>query len=385
MNFYTKLWALAVFMCATSCSSDSSDSSDAAIRASVVGNYAENTYQSYLQSLNTAKHLQSAVNAFVASPSEGTLEVAKRRWLEARQVYGQTEAHRFYDGPIDDPEHGPEGKINPWPLDESFIDGIINDSEHYAELTPSILADLNNTSKPGENQPEEALDANVATGYHAIEYLLWGQDRNATSAGTRSFTDYTTASNFSRRKIYLVAVTDLLVSDLQIITNAWISEQNNYRKTFEEGDSNVALRKMIMAMGILSKEELGSERMDVALNSRDQEDEHSCFSDNTHIDLLMNQLGIINVYLGRYGVTDGPGLDELVRAIDPVLDASIQKQLFESYDKLIAIPVPFDQAILSDEGRAAIDAAITSIRSQGNKIAGTTVVLGLEALVINDG
>ena len=65
------------------------------------------------------------------------------------------------------------------------------------------------------------IEANVATGYHAIEFLLWGQDLNGTGpgAGKRPATDYRrancTGGNCDRRAAYLKAATDLLVSDLE--------------------------------------------------------------------------------------------------------------------------------------------------------------------------
>ena len=91
-------------------------------------------------------------------------------------------------------------------------------------------------------------------------------------------------------------------------------------------------------MGTLSGGELTGERLSVAFDTKDQEDEHSCFSDNTPADLYNNALGIQNVYLGRYGTTDGVGLDELVAAVDPKLDEKMKQRMTASLAAIQAIP-----------------------------------------------
>src|SRR4029079_5299293 len=63
------------------------------------------------------------------------------------------------------------------------------------------------------------LRSNVATGWHAIEFLLWGQDLNGTGpgAGNRPATDYDlkacTHGNCDHRADYLRASTSLLMED----------------------------------------------------------------------------------------------------------------------------------------------------------------------------
>ena len=46
-----------------------------------------------------------------------------------------------------------------------------------SKITPEFLS--------GTLQEAGDIEANVATGYHAIEFLLWGQDLNGTKAGRR--------------------------------------------------------------------------------------------------------------------------------------------------------------------------------------------------------
>lgn len=339
--------------------------------------YAANVHASYARSLATAQTLKTTIDAFVAAPSQATLDAARTAWIAAREPYGLTEVHRFYDGPIDNPEDGPEGQINAWPLDEVYIDyvesmpaaGIINNPQMFPTITKQLIADQN----------EEGGEANISSGYHAIEFLLWGQDLSDAGPGARPFTDYTTLANFERRKQYLVAATELLVDDLTAVTQAWAPDADNYRADFEAGGID-SVQKMLFGMGSLAGAELSGERMSVALVNREQEDEHSCFSDNTHRDLRGNAVGIQNVYLGMYESTDGQGIEDLVRAKDAALADRLSSELAASIAAIEAIPAPFDQAILDDAaggGRANVTAAIDALQAQTETIVEAAEALGI--------
>jgi putative iron-regulated protein len=348
--------------------------------APVVENYAAIVRASYADTLAKAKELKTAVDAFVAAPSANTLQAARQAWLAAREPYGQTEGYRFYDGPIDNPETGPEGEINAWPLDEAFIDyvegnanaGIINDTAGFPNITKEVIAEQN------ENGGEE----NISTGYHAIEFLLWGQDLSTTGPGDRPHTDYLTvggtATNQARRGQYLKAAAELLVDDLQAVSDAW-APGAPYVEEMKSISGTEAVRRMLQGLGSLSGAELSGERMATAYENRDQEDEHSCFSDNTHRDLRANALSLQNVYLGRYGTIDGPGLDELVKEKDAALDMRMQQQLAASIAAIEAIPTPFDQALQDDaNGRMKIKTAIDDLRTQTDTMVEIATKLGVK-------
>ena len=329
--------------------------------APVVENYVALVRANYSDALTSAEALRTAVSAFTASPSASTHEAAKQAWLTARDPYGQTEAFRFYDGPIDNPENGPEGQINAWPMDESYVDyvvdapdgGIINDPS--VEISKEMLASLN----------EVGGEENVATGYHAIEFLLWGQDLSDAGAGERSFEDFVDGGmqpNPDRRRLYLDTTAELLVDDLTAVHAAW---EGMFSDEFVGFDPEMAIQNMMRGIGALAGGELSEERMNVAYDTKLQEDEHSCFSDNTHNDILNNFLGIKNVYLGQYGSVSGPGIHALVEARDPELAQEIEDHLAETETAIRAIPPPFDQAIQgsnSEPGRTAVANAVTSLR-----------------------
>ena len=171
-----------------------------------------------------------------------------------------------------------------------------------SKITKELLAD--------KLQEAGGVEANVATGYHAIEFLLWGQDLNGTGpgAGARPATDYDTKNctggNCDRRAAYLRAATDLLVDDLAGMAAQW-APGGEARKTLEQGSDEAGLTAILTGLGCLSYGELAGERMKLGLMLHDPEEEHDCFSDNTHASHFFDALGIRNVYLGSYRRADG--------------------------------------------------------------------------------
>lgn len=355
--------------------------------ASVARHYGALVQASYDDTLAGALTLQKAVLAFAQAPSEAGLKAARQAWLDAREFYGQTEAFRFYGGPIDN-DNGPEGRLNAWPMDESYVDsvkdapgaGIIN--KRKIALSKKQLAGLN------ERNGEE----NIATGWHAIEFLLWGQDLSATGPGQRSFEDFVDgkAPNADRRRQYLTLVTELLVDDLGALAKAWAPKGANYRAKFERG-GNESVRRMFVGLGSLSRGELAGERLEVALASHDQEDEHSCFSDNTHRDVVNNARGMQNVWLGQYkradaSVIQGPSLRDLVAAKDAALAERTTGQIAVSVAAAEAIQAPFDREIIGAKdapGRLRIQKTIDSLVQQSKDLVTAANAVGITKLTLN--
>lgn len=355
--------------------------------AAVVRHYAALVHANYQDAHLAARQLREAVAAFTASPSQGTLDAARRAWLAAREPYGQTEAFRFYGGPIDD-DKGPEGRINAWPMDESFVDGV--QGKPGAGLIQQRKLPI--TRKTLIAQNERGGEENIATGWHAIEFMLWGQDLNERGPGQRSADDFIDgkAPHADRRRRYLEVVTDLLVDDLGSLVQAWApGVRNNYRARFERGGAE-SLRKMLVGLGSLSRGELAGERLEVALASQDQEDEHSCFSDNTHRDAVTNALGIENVWLGRYrridgSVLQGPSLRDLVAARDAALAERTTRQIAASVAAAEAIQAPFDREILGGQdapGRARIRTTIDSLTQQSKDLVAAAQAIGITRLTL---
>lgn len=359
----------------------------AATPGSVAAHYAMLVHASYEDTLQAARALQQAVRAFTAMPSAATQATARKAWLAAREFYGQTEAFRFYGGPIDDSK-GPEGRLNAWPMDESYVD--------YVEGKPGAGL-INNRRQPISKKALAALnerggEENIATGWHAIEFMLWGQDRSETGPGERSFEDFVDGkrAHADRRRQYLNVVAELLIDDLQGLLRAWApGVKTNYRARFEKGGDE-SLRRMLVGLGSLSRGELAGERLEVALASQDQEDEHSCFSDNTHRDAVNNALGIENVWLGRFrradgSVLQGPSLRNLVAARNPSLADRTTQQIRASVQAAEAIQAPFDREIVGAAdapGRLRVRKTIDSLTQQSKDIVEAAAAIGITRLTL---
>lgn len=344
-----------------------------------VEGYAAAVLKNYEAATAEAIKLNDIIQAFTQNPTPELFEAAKVQWIAARKVYGITEVYRFYDGPIE----GPEGQINAWPLDEVYIDyvkgqsdaGIINNIALYPTIDEALLKKINGAD--GE--------ANVATGWHAIEFLLWGQDlpekkdkskAKGEGPGERDFSDYVASNkgagvNAERRKTYLSVVSNLLVSDLQEVTEQWKSATPNaYVNTFVQDPASFG--KIITSAKFLADEELAVERMLVAYDLRDQEHEHSCFSDTTHFDIYYNFVGIKNVLTDNY---NGQSFVSLVASKNGAQADALVATLASLEVKFLAFPAPFDTALNTPDGRAAIKSIVDELNVLGKQIAEGLVAL----------
>ena len=365
------LFILLVFgfsSCSKTETSKEESNQNASSAKQVVLNYANIVHASYVDSLNLAKNMQEKINNFLEAPSQKGLDEAKQSWVDSRFPYLQTEVYRFYGGPIDD-EDGPEGLLNAWPMDESYVDyvkgslksGIINNPADYPEITQELLLSLN------EKEGEE----NISCGYHAIEFLLWGQDFNTDGPGNRPFTDYTTAANADRRKEFLKVTINLLIENLQSLVDEWAPEKKNYRYSFVNSKPKESFQKILLGMTLLAGFELAGERILVAYESKAQEDEHSCFSDTTHNDSIYDIVGIKNVWTGKYtradgSIIEGPGIRSFALSIDTDLTEKIDNSLKLALKTSMEIPRPFDQAILAEKGSDTSNSIISLVEELEN-------------------
>lgn len=360
------------------------ESASDGLRGSFVEGHAQFAHGLYAECEERAEELAAALRSFVALPSEETHLAAKRAWLAGRAVYGKTEVLRFSGGPIDNARDGVETLLNAWPLDESYIDGvrgnpgagIIQNPDRYPSLSGTLLDLLN----------ERGGEANVAVGWHAVEFLLWGQDFDPKGPGARTFRDYLPdhAPFAERRALYLVTCGDLLVLHHSQLTQAWAAEADNYRAAWVAGSEDAAVRGALTGMLVLSGFEMAGERLAVAYETQDQEEEHSCFSDNTHTDFIANQLGIVAVYRGEAGGGAGPGLRAIAHRFLPELADRIDGQLGATLAALRAMPVPFDQAVLGKDeapGRKAVLAALVALEEQTASLSTLALSLGFEIAI----
>ena len=382
-------------------------------KRAVIETYADIAQAGYEDSLASAKDLQAAVGALIAKPSDATLQAARDAWLAARVPYQQTEVYRFGNAIVDDWE----GKVNAWPLDEGLIDYVDagaygTESDENMLYAANVIANesltLNGETVDASQitkallsdtlHEAEEVEANVATGYHAIEFLLWGQDLNGTGpgAGARPASDFDTANctggNCDRRAAYLQVATDLLIDDLTWMAAQW-APGGEARQGLLEGGGDAGLSTILTGMGSLSYGELAGERMKLGLLLNDPEEEHDCFSDNTHNSHFYNAVGIRSVYLGSHKRLDGSlvtgaSLADLVSAKDGSIDKALRSKLDASVSALKVIVdsaeagTAYDQMLDADNatGNAKLQAAIDALKDQTGAIEKAVAALGLGAI-----
>ncbi len=381
-------------------------------KAAVLDTYANIAAAKYEDSVATAKTLQAAIDALIATPSAEALDAAKDAWLASRVPYQQSEVFRFGNAIVDDWE----GKVNAWPLDEGLIDYV--DASYGGATDENAAAVLNVIANPnftlgGETidassitpalleetlQEADGVEANVATGYHAVEFLLWGQDLNGhgSGAGNRPWTDYAqgeacTGGNCDRRADYLKAATDLLVSDLEWMAAQW--QDAGDARTQLITDENAGITAILTGMGSLSYGETAGDRMRLGLMLNDPEEEHSCFANNTHNDHYYDGLGVQNVYLGEYirvdgSLVSGASLADLVAATDADLNAELQTKLSTTMMSLGRIKHAAEAGFSYDQmlergngaGEALVMGGVNGLVDQTASIERVVAALGVAAI-----
>lgn len=381
--------------------------------SSVLNTYANIAEAIFEDSLTSAKTLDAAIDGLIEKPTKKSLNAARNAWIASRAPYQQSEVYRFGNPIVDDWE----GRVNAWPLDEGLIDYVDNsygqESDGNRLYTQNVIANsilIVNGKKVDATKitptllsktlhEAEEVEANVATGYHAIEFLLWGQDLNGTKAGAgnRPATDFDTKNctggNCDRRIQYLKAASMLLMTDLSEMVENW-SAQGEAR-TFLMDKPKANLSVILTGMGSLSYGELAGERMKLGLLLNDPEEEHDCFSDNTHNSHYFDQIGIRNAYTGRYVRIDGstisgPSVSDLVKAKDSAIDAELSTKLDSTVNAMTVMKIraetveAYDQMIGEGnlEGNAIVQKAIDGLVDQTRSIERAVAILGLKAIEI---
>jgi putative iron-regulated protein len=456
------------------CGGGGSSSSETAINIEkaqlVLNTNADIALATYTDSVETAKTLKAALITFKNNSTEENLTAAKTAWLVAREPYGQTEVYRFRNSPVDSLDV--EGDLNAWPLGEALIDYVntgndgddfdndqIGVTEHgFGDDITAVIDVTNASSQAGNTNTiigntdiviDDTLLAkglaaedehDVISGYHAIEFLLWGQDLNndaGTTAkndreeavkteavktatdpintfaagGQRPLTDFTTDTHADRRHAYLEVVVNKLIADLESVQAEWAKgSTTNYRAKFtiitNEADAKQKLTEILTGMGTLSEGELAGERMQIAFSSNSQEDEHSCFSDNTHRDIWLNAEGVSNSFYGSYAgydstldgtdnettnAIDGYGIDEYLTevgltgiAVETTAALVLTEINYNLIDASARNGAPFDVLIMSATEENPVAKTIKSLNAQSRLIQDTANQLGLGTVVEED-
>ncbi len=379
--------------------------------SNVLKTYADIAHATYEDSLIRARVLDHAIDNLITDPTGMNLSLAQEAWINARVPYQQSEAYRFGNPMVDDWE----GLVNAWPLDEGLIDYVDMSYGDNSDANSFYIANVvKNTSLKigGVNVDASNIDAalldslheidgvesNVSRGYHAIEFLLWGQDLNGTNAGAglRPASDFNMAictnGNCDRRGAYLKAASELLISDLENAVAMW-ADDGDARAYVMSFKGNDGLAIILNGLGSLSYGELAGERMQLGLILHDPEEEHDCFSDNTHWSHFYNIVGMQNVYLGSYtridgSVVSGTSLSELVNNIDSNADSAMQTALRDSLSRAMVMVIvaesgkSYDQMLAEgdENGNRIVRDVIDALKSQTQQIEMVAFTLGLGTL-----
>lgn len=423
--------SLAATLALTGCATSQVNTSNNQVTAQeLLSSYSDIALANYNDALKDAKQLDKAINDFANNPTQVNLDIAKAAWLKSRESYGQTEIFRLSNGPIDAEEgwvaeaYGAlEGQINAWPLDENMIDYTIDANN---KRTSGNIIDTKGKFNPGGEEStvvnvkditvdaltalnENGGEANVSTGYHAIEFLLWGQDQDysnfvkdsitngALVAGQRPLSDFTSDKDSKRRLDYLKASSEKIVSDLQTVTSAWKKEINGNTGLYQAAllgklkgenaskniDEKTALRQIFAGMGVFVKSELANERIAVAVLTPSEEDEHSCFSDNTHRDIVANYKGFKNVLMGTYnGMSYGKAPINMLEGEtkDRILNlmASIEDKI-ANIDAIAKTSRHFDYQIRPSDPQAKVIVKLKNqLRKLGDEMVNVAKANGVE-------
>ena len=353
---------------------------------SEIGGYAQLVADSYASALADGQTLKAAIAAFLANPNDDTLTRARDAWVNGRRSWEQTEAFRFYDGPIDvtDTETGPLNRLDGWPVDPAAID--------YVETNPTsgIVNNMKLALTRATLLSQSQSSHTALTGWHAIEFLLWGQEPAALGeAGDRSVTDYLpNQPNNDRRRTYLKLVGDMLVDDLHYLVESWDPKsRNSYAAAFKLLNQREALGRVMNGIAQLAGQELAINRLAGALDANDRQKLTSRFSATSYQDFVFALRGVRNVWTGDQGGQTRAGLSLLIGRVEPALAQKILHALDHAEESIGLLQTPLERETLpapaSAPARQNAERAIADLKVFASLIRDAGTKLGVAVYLPN--
>ena len=293
-----------------------------------------------------AEQLRVRAEALSSAPSESSLKAARDAWRSARKAWHQADAFRF--GPVE--TKNISKSANFWPARPESIEAFIASAE------------------PVTHEAVKLLGSNTR-GFGALEVLLFDSAAGDSAVLARLTTDPSAA----RRCAYLRVIAELLKASTEELLQSWEPASGNFAKEvadaggtsvlFPSGKSAIdqLVNSLASAQDLVTGTKLGKPYGTTSGGNPLPDQEESPRSDSSLQDMLDTLEGIRNVYLGDYGGVSGRGIDELVRARNPALDARVVAAIDDARAKIAQIPPPFRTAILTQRG--AVDAAYQANRT----------------------
>lgn len=334
----------------------------------VIDNVADNIITATYVSLNNqAVVLLATVEALDdGDATEADMDAAQTAWRAARKPWEASEGFIF--GPVD--SLGIDPAIDSWPLN-----------------TADLSAFLTINPDPGQVDIENAADEQ--RGFHAIEFLLFGD-------GVAD--NQKTAAELMPAEInYLVALVQAFGSRTAQLANAWTTDFNGrgpyatLLKTAGPANASYSSQAAVIeelingVTGIV--DEVGAAKISEpngnSIGTADTSKVESQYSWNSLSDFSDNIQSVLNVYTGKLGFQQGAdsvsvsqnGLYALVVAHDGALATRVLNEILDAQHKIALIKgdgdrstttitgaaQPFRQQILTPTGRALIQAAIDAL------------------------
>lgn len=321
--------------------------------------------QTYTNLDNKAGELLAAVQALAADPTnDALLDAAQTAWRAARVPWESSEGFLF--GPVDSLSIDPA--LDSWPLNTSDLQAFLG-------------------SNPNATQANIEAAGDDVRGFHAMEYLLFG---DGVSDNDKQASELTTAE-----ANYLIALAQAFKAKTDGLKTSWTGDFNStgpYATTLKTPGAGKAytgyaavFEELIGGLAGIA-DEVGnakmSEPLGAALADADTSKVESQYSWNSLTDFHNNLQSVLNVYTGKLGfswITDTVsvsqnGLYAFVHAHGAELADRVLNEIVDAQKKIALIKgdgdnmttiitgaaKPFRQQILADDGRALIATAIAA-------------------------
>ena len=279
-----------------------------------------------------ALRLETAAEAFAGNAGAEELSALRDHWLAAYIAF----QHCAY--------------FNFGPADELLLNTALNTFP-----TSKVKVDDNIASG---SYDLAAVSSNNAKGFSALDYLLYGTG----DSDVEILEMYSADPDASQRKQYLLdVVTDIRLRSEAVFTK-WAPAGDNYIGTFVSltgNDVGSATGMLLNAAIQYLERDLRDNKIGIPLGIRSLNvpipDNCEALHSEKSITLAgESTLALQNIYLGK-GKSDGIGFDDYLAAINAVyngglLDDAIRPQLELAKTKVEAIPEPYSETVMNNQG-----------------------------------
>ena len=282
------------------------------------------------------------IDDFLAAPNTETMTAVRIAWLNAHSTYELTALHRYFAGlALPEPESLAlfqiQYRLNHWPILPGYID--------YVEGYPvsGIVHDITVTiDGPGLQEQHGTFDlAEAALGFHVLEFLLWGENKEM--GRLRPPSDYDSSSMLSalqqesglttsqlsnnRRREYLRIGSQALVDDFRSLQRLWANGSVSFRERVDSLQSNEILSLLVEASTTMLTEEMLVSSLYPLLNGDYSDSIQSPYSHSTQNAISAQLFGVERLLL-ETRTSAGATLDSILVK----LSADFEELFYQNFD-----------------------------------------------------